>query len=100
MSIELQLGKMMEKIENVATTVDKMSTVLDEVRNEQINMKHEVKNLRERVSKIEPIVSNHEDIRKYSRGAIVGLAFGGGAVGGGLASNLKAILALLMGVGH
>jgi hypothetical protein len=89
---------MMEKLGTVSGTVEKMSIVLQDVRDDQINMKYDVKDLHQRVSKIEPLVSSHEDIRKYSRGAFAGIGLVGGAVGGSIASHSKGIAALIFGL--
>lgn len=75
MSIELILGTVKGQMESLSEDIGEIKKTVTAVRDTQIDHGHHIKNLSSRMDKLEPIVTKHEDIRKYSTGATWSISF-------------------------
>ena len=82
METKVQVGIMAEKIDNLIEVVGDINDTVIEVRDTQRDQTHYINDIVKRVDKIEPIVGDHEDIRKGIKWA----AFGFGSLAGLIAT--------------
>lgn len=95
MSIELKLGTVIGQMESLSEDIGDIKKTITAVRDTQIDHGHHIKSLSSRMDKLEPIVTEHEDIRKYSKGAILGMTVSSGVVGGIVTQYAKPVLAMI-----